>query len=246
MVAIKVLDLAMARNPQALGRFRREIEAGRLLDHPTIIKVLDSGVAENGDRYMVMELLEGRSLRDVLHEEKRLVAPRAVRLAIQVTNALVEAHGRGIIHRDLKPENIFETRDGRVKVIDFGLVKFTEDDPAGRTLTRKGMTVGSIQYMAPEAIEAAAPDPRSDLYALGIILYECIAGEHPIPATNVVQFLQMQREHVPLHLSRHAAADDCPPGLADLVMRLLEKDPARRLPSARALLAALVSEQVPF
>ena len=245
-VALKILDPGLTSNPQALGRFRREIEAGRQLNHPTIIEVLDSGVTEDGVCYMVMELLEGDSLRAILERDGRLAPARVVSIATQLTNGLVEAHGHGIIHRDLKPENIFIGAGDRVKVIDFGLIRFTEPDPLERRLTRKGMSLGSIQYLAPEAVDATLADERSDLYALGIVLYECLTGEHPIPATSIVTFLHMHRSHQPTPLQGHPKAAGCSPTLASLVMSMLEKDPAQRPKSARAVLAALVMDQELF
>lgn len=242
-VALKILDPTLTSNPQALGRFRLEIEAGRLLKHPTLIRLLDTGVSPEGACYMVVELLKGDTLRQLLDREGRLMPHRVERLATQLTNGLVEAHGHGIIHRDLKPENIFVGDGDQVKVIDFGLVRFTESDPAERRLTRRGMSLGSIQYLAPEAVDATRADARSDLYSLGIVLYECLTGAHPIPATNIVTFLHMHQTHVPASLHGHPAAPGCPPALATLVMSLLAKDPADRPQSARAVLATLVADQ---
>lgn len=242
-VALKILDPTLTTNPQALGRFRREIEAGRLLKHPTLIRLLDTGVTPEGACYMVVELLSGDTLRQLLDRERRLPPGRVQRIATQLTNGLVEAHGHAIIHRDLKPDNIFVGAGDQVKVIDFGLVRFTDADPNDRRLTRRGMSLGSIQYLAPEAVDATRADARSDLYSLGIILYECLTGEHPIPATNIVNFLHMHRTHVPTSLHGHPSAPDCPPALASLVMSLLSKDPADRPQSARAVLATLVADQ---
>ena len=242
-VALKLLDSAMAINPAASGRFRREVEAGRLLNHPAIIKVFDAGIADDGTWYMAMELLPGSSLRELLRRERRLVPTRVMRVGTQVANALVEAHGRGIIHRDLTPETIFVGPGDQVKVIDFGLVKFTENDPVERSLTRKGMSIGSAQYMAPEAIAGSVVDARADLYALGIILFECLTGSHPFPTNNLMVLLKLHQTEVPPNLDGHPKLRGCPPALTELVARLLAKRPEDRPPSARAVLAMLVAEQ---
>src|SRR5258708_17633775 len=172
-VAVKVLPVQLAENATALARFEREAKAVAALSHPNILSIFDFGTVD-GTAYAVMELLEGTTLRE------KLAAPipprKAIDYAVQMARGLAAAHGKGIVHRDLKPENVFVTADGRVKILDFGLAKMeVGDDSAERTLaglTEPGTVLGTAPYMSPEQVRGLPLDARSDLFSLGVMLYE--------------------------------------------------------------------------
>ncbi|NUN16139.1 MAG: serine/threonine protein kinase [Myxococcales bacterium] len=239
-VAIKVLEAGQGDHPVLQGRFLREIEASRLLSHPCIVKVFDTGTDPFGTKYIVMEYLKGESLRTKLDREKYLTVRDTLSLAIQLANALVEAHGFGLIHRDLKPDNVFWTETQQLKLLDFGLVRSITT--AGRRLTISGSTVGTARYMSPEQMEGVEVDERTDLYSLGLIMYEALLGFHPLGEMSFVDLLmnhQNRREFPPV-------ATACknrwiPSELAGLVDSLVKTDRALRPASARAILARLVT-----
>jgi serine/threonine protein kinase len=220
---------------QFSGRFEREARAISALNHPHICTLHDVG-----PNYLVMELVEGETLRDWLKRARPV--ERSVEVARQVLGALRAAHQAGVIHRDLKPANIMVRIDGYVKVLDFGLAKrvlvsgMVPSEVPGTDLSLPGQILGTIAYMSPEQIQGKETDPRSDLFAFGIILHEMLTSEHPWPRKSTVDTL-----HAILH-------DDPPPirtaalaGLATVVQKLLRKNPADRYPSAEAILDALAS-----
>ena len=183
-MAIKVLPGAFARDPERLRRFETEARAIATLDHPNILSIHDIGQHE-GAPYLVSECLEGHSLRQEL-TGGALPLRRAVEYGTQIAQGLAAAHDKGIIHRDLKPENVFVTQDGRVKILDFGLAKLVKPEGApdeGATLeaavqpTSLGVVLGTVGYMSPEQVRGEAADARSDIFALGTILYEMLSGE---------------------------------------------------------------------
>ncbi|MDL1950699.1 serine/threonine protein kinase, partial [Acidobacteria bacterium ACD] len=192
-VAVKVLPPEYATDPERLARFQLEARATGLLNDSNILTVYDVGT-HDGAPYVVEELVEGESLRERL-ERGPLPVRRAVDVAAQVARGLAAAHERGIVHRDLKPENVMIARDGRVKILDFGLAKLTgadEGDGVGGSSavkTRTGMVVGSVGYMSPEQVRGDRVDPRSDLFALGTILYEMLAGQRAFRRPTPVETL---------------------------------------------------------
>ncbi|MGE0786511.1 MAG: serine/threonine protein kinase [Sandaracinaceae bacterium] len=223
-VAIKVLQPALARNNRALSRFAREARASSRIDHPSVVKVFDFGYSERGLYFIVMELLEGRSLAEVLHDEGRLPPPRALNVLIQVAEAVARAHELGMIHRDLKPENIMVNRkDGeRVTVVDFGLTKAVNDDwDDGGKLTREGTLIGTPEYMSPEQWMGSGDDPRTDVYAFGVLAYETLSGDLPIDGNTIGQLMKahMTVEPPPLDEARLGLPDDLWP----LIRRCLTK-----------------------
>ncbi|WP_162159708.1 serine/threonine-protein kinase [Cystobacter fuscus] len=206
-VAVKFLIGEAASSPEAQARFAREARALALLDHPHIVRVHDFG-EEEGERYLVMELVEGRGLSELLP----LPPAEAVRVALQVCDALAYAHARGVVHRDIKPANILVDGDGRVKVTDFGIARIVRSEGRRDTLTAVHTVVGTPEYMAPEALAGAAPDPRMDVYAVGVLLHEMVTGR---PLT--------------------AGSPTLTGALGTMVRRAVALDPTRRYASAHAL-----------
>src|SRR5215470_2785264 len=173
-VAIKVLHRSLASDQGFVDRFRREARAAATLNHPNIVAVYDWG-AVDGIYYMVMEYVQGRSVRELLNADGSLAPAQAAEVLRQTLAALEHAHARGIVHRDLKPENILITNDGVVKLTDLGLARAFADAKN----TRAGAVTGTVQYLAPEQIRGEPADPRSDLYSLGIVAYELLTGDLP-------------------------------------------------------------------
>ena len=190
-VAIKVLPAAMAKDGERLRRFEQEAKATGMLNHPNILAVFDFGLYEDAP-YIVSELLEGQSLRELLRNGRPPVR-KAVDYAIQIAHGLAAAHEKGIVHRDLKPENIFTSKDGRVKILDFGIAKLSKPDvPDEETRfydsnvnTMAGAVMGTPGYMSPEQIRGKAADPRSDIFAFGAILYEMLSGKRAFDGASL-------------------------------------------------------------
>ncbi len=243
-VAVKVLPRAFAEDESRLRRFNLEAKAIAALSHPNILSLFDTGTLD-GLPYLVMELLDGATLRQRL-DQGQLQPKRAVEIGIQIASGLFAAHEKGIIHRDLKPENIFLTTGGQVKILDFGLAKLmpTMALPATGGTTEAGITsapegtlagvmVGSIHYMSPEHAKAGEVDPRSDIFSLGVILYEMLAGHRPFEGGSSVEILSaMLRDDPPPPTPPKGTL---PPGLGALVLHCLEKAPEDRFQSAKDL-----------
>ncbi len=235
-VAIKVLPASFSRDPDRLKRFEQEARAAGVLNHPNVTIVYDIG-QHDGAPYVVQELLEGETLRSEL-AGGRFSARKAIDYAIQIAQGLAAAHEKGIIHRDLKPENLFVTRDGRVKILDFGLAKLTQVEGSPSlseipTATEPGLVMGTLGYMSPEQIKAGPPDARSDIFALGVILYEMLAGERPFKGDSASETMAAILKEDPRDLS--ATNQNISPGLERLVHHCLEKSSERRFQSARDL-----------
>jgi serine/threonine-protein kinase len=234
MVALKLILAELVRSPAAAARFQREMKLTARIEHPNTIRVYDFGETE-GQLYLTMELLRGRTLAKALAEAGRLELPRLVRIATQVTRALSAAHSEGVVHRDLKPDNamLIEQYGERdvVKVLDFGIAKSLDQQDAGMTST--GAVVGTPAYMSAEQAMGRAVDQRSDLYSLGIMLYEMASGRVPFQAPAVTAMLVAHATEMPAPLAQ--VAPDIHPGLGALVDELLRKDPAARPQSARVV-----------
>ena len=232
-VAIKVLPGALASDPDALARFEREARAVAAINHPNILALHDVGT-HDGVAHAVTELLEGETLRKRL--ETGPPPPRkALEWAVQIALGLAAAHDRGIVHRDLKPENVFLTRDGRIKILDFGIAH--RDRPEGHidgnltTLTERGQFVGTPAYASPEQILGEPATPRSDLFSFGILLYELLTGTHPFLRESAVDTMTAILRLDPPPLAASVAG--APPAALRVIERCLEKQPAERPSSAR-------------
>ena len=245
-VAIKVLPENVSASPKAMERFAREARAVAALSHPGILAIHDFGT-EGRTSYAVTELLEGETLQDRL-DEGAIPARKAVELAVQIASGLASAHEKGIIHRDLKPANLFLTRDGRVKILDFGLATWrplsdqASDSQVALTQTKTrhseaGVVLGTVGYMAPEQVRGQAADHRTDIFALGCVLYEMLTGRRAFQRETSAETMTAVLREEPLDLS--TAKRVIPAGLERLVRRCLEKRPEERLQSARDLAIAL-------
>ena len=221
-VAVKILSPGLIGDEKLLNRFEREIKILKRLDHPNIVKYYGGGT-ENDQRYYVMQFINGGSLYDVIKRRGRLSWEQVIHIGRQVCSALEHAHNAGIIHRDLKPANLFLSTKGRLMLGDFGIARDTE----ATALTAAGKTVGTYAYMAPEQIDGAHPiSGRTDLYALGCLLYEALVGESPFVSDNPAEMLMQHINDDPHNVTEFAP--DCPVWLDKLIDRLLEKDPADR------------------
>ncbi len=238
-VALKLINPEVLTSPQVVGRFQREARVVSQLSHPNIVTVHDLGQTEDGILYLAMELVSGINLKELIDREGPLDPGRAVRLARGVATALAVAHKDKIVHRDLKPQNVMVTEDaeGREipKLLDFGIAKALESD--GSTLTSTGMLLGTPRYMSPEQAKGTEVDGRSDLYSLGIMLYEMLVGTVPFDAPSIPAVLIKHQSEVPTPPSK--LRPGLPAELQAVVLRLLEKDPARRFANAAALSDAL-------
>src|SRR5450631_1632138 len=242
-VAIKVLPSFVSQDPDRLRRFQQEAQAAAALNHPNILAVFQFGTFE-GSPYLVSELLEGDTLRQLL-QRGPLAVRKAIDIGIQVAHGLAAAHDKGIVHRDLKPENLFVTKDGRVKILDFGLAKLTQRVPesgdAGPTLTHQGtdpgMILGTVGYMSPEQVRGHTADSRADIFAFGAILYEMLAGKRAFQRPTSAETMTAILNEDPLGISQ--IVQNTPPGLQRVVHRCLEKNPEQRFQSASDLAFAL-------
>ncbi len=232
-VALKVLTSALSRDPSFVERFRREAQAAANLSHPNIVAVYDWG-QEEGTYFIVMEYIDGHSLRDVLRAQTRIEASRAAGIGAEVANGLSFAHKAGVVHRDVKPGNVLIEASGQVKVTDFGVARAD----ASEALTQTGSVMGTAAYFSPEQAQGLVVDGRSDVYSLGVVLYEMVCGTPPFVGENPVSVAyQHVREPVP---SLHARQPDVPPVLEQIIMTALEKDPTRRYQSSDDLRADLL------
>ncbi|WP_051807302.1 serine/threonine-protein kinase [Actinoplanes subtropicus] len=228
--AVKILDARSRADPAALERLRREARSVARLDHDNIVGMYDVDVADDA-AYLVMELVDGRSLAEIIARQGRLPVERAVSIAAQVCDALGAAHAAGVVHRDIKPSNILVDAAGVVKVCDFGVALL--DRAAGETaLTGADLVVGTCQYMAPEQAAGDPVDGRADLYAVGCVLYAMLAGAPPFVASHPIDVLELHLSEPPVPLRAFRA--DLPPDLHRLVDELLEKHAADRPESAWA------------
>jgi len=236
-VALKVLSRSLAEEERQVQRFKQEALTSSQLKHPNTIRVIDYGQSEDGYLYLAMELLEGQELSKVLRREGALNPYRAVKIARQVCKSMGEAHALNLVHRDLKPDNIFLCdffgEKDFVKVLDFGIAKFMEDVPGQESLTQTGFICGTPLYIAPEQALGRPVSPRTDLYSLGVILYEMLVGEPPFRADTPIAIVMRHIHDQPRTLREVKPDLAIPPELEQLVMSMLQKDPRQRPPSAQ-------------
>jgi serine/threonine protein kinase len=248
-VALKVLRAEYSKKPELVTRFQQEAISASRIKHPNVLDVFDFGQLEDGSFFLAMEYLSGRDLAGELTESVTIAPDRAVRIALQMCRALAAAHARGVVHRDLKPENVFlhATEDGDevVKIVDFGIAQLKGKDEKEegterrRRLTRTGMIFGTPEYMSPEQAKGSSVDLRSDIYALGIILYEMVTGAVPFTGTTFMAVLTAHMTQ-PVPPMRAIAPDvEFSGELEQAILRCLQKAPERRFQSMRELAIAL-------
>ncbi len=236
-VAIKVPYLQFESDVVFYSRFRREEEVGHRLDHPNIIKVL--APRHRSRMYIAMEYVDGISLRAIMRDERAMRAERALDFARQVCDAMVYMHSQGVVHRDLKPENVLITAGGKVKLMDFGIAL----DESARRLTWSGLstTIGTPDYMAPEQVSGRHGDARTDIYALGMMLFEMVTGNLPFAGTNVYTIMRAKAKEDPQPPSRFVPGLD--PQLEEIILRAIERSPRNRYQSAAEMLEDLKALQ---
>ncbi|EWM54625.1 Stk1 family PASTA domain-containing Ser/Thr kinase [Ruminococcus flavefaciens] len=220
-VAIKILKKEFAENEEFLRRFRNESKAIAVLSHPNIVKIYDVGFSEK-IQYIVMEYIDGITLKEYIEEEKVLTWKDTVHFVIQILRALQHAHDKGIVHRDIKPQNIMMFTDGTIKVMDFGIAKFAREE--GKTATDQA--IGSVHYISPEQASGNVTDAKSDIYSVGAMMYEMLTGRKPFDSDNPVAIAVMHMHDIPER--PRAINPDIPDGLEEIVLRAMEKDPDDR------------------
>ena len=228
-VAIKILRADLSTDAVSILRFEREAQAAAALAHPNIVEIYDVGDYK-GHHYIVMEYVTGKTLKQVIRSRGPLVNEEAVDIMKQLCSAISEAHSRGIIHRDIKPQNVIVKADGSIKILDFGIATAK----GSMQLTQANNVMGSVHYLAPELAKGEAASPQSDIYALGIVLYEMLAGDVPFKADQAVQIaLKHMREPMPDVRLINASV---PQSIANVITRATAKDPNNRYGSCREML----------
>jgi hypothetical protein len=240
-VAVKRLHPGLIADEEHAERFRREALLVARLSHSNLVRLLDRGEDADGP-YLVMELVDGENLKSLVRREGGLPPEEAVRICVEVGRALAYAHAQGVVHRDIKAQNVLLTPDGGVKLTDFGIARLMEAD-GEPGLTRTDMLVGSADYLSPEQADGRPVDARTDVYSLGIVLYECLTGRLPFPGEGFVA-VAMRHCSEPLPDPR-GLAPAVPGWLAATAQRAAAKEPSDRYPDAAALVAALLSQDEP-
>jgi len=235
VVAVKVLREVFSTDKQFVARFQREARAASVLKHPNIVRVFDYGQTD-GNYYIVMELIEGTDLRSYLSAHDVLDVDRAIIIAHDIALGLGAAHRRGIVHRDVKPQNVLIGSDGSIKLTDFGIVSLYKDANAER-LTTSGMTVGTVQYFAPEQAQGEIVTPAADVYALGIVTYEMLTGHPPFDGNSAVVVAMQHIQDKPEPPGQFNP--DIPAALEEIILRCLEKVPGARFPDGSQLARAI-------
>jgi serine/threonine-protein kinase len=230
-VAVKILFAEYAKDPLFVERFRREAMSAASLNHPNIVAVFDWGQVDS-TYYIAMEYVQGRTLSDILQKHERLTVLQACDIALDIAAALGEAHKAGVVHRDIKPANVIVSATGTVKVADFGIARAI-GAAVEQGLTQTGAVMGTATYFSPEQAQGGQPDPRSDLYSLGVILYEMLSGMPPFTGENAIAIAYKQVHDMPVPL--RVKNPEISPAFSAIVMKCLAKDPQRRYMSAAAL-----------
>jgi len=237
--AVKILRRELAASPQMVARFLREALAVNMIKHPSIIDIYEFGELADGRPFYVMELLEGRDLRKLLTERGRFAPEEVLEILRPVCSALEAAHGQGIVHRDLKASNIhIVDKNGQrvVKLLDFGIAKLMQPENAEAGLTVVGTRLGTSYTMAPEQIRGDGVDPRTDIYALGVVTYHLLTGQYPFRAETMTD---IERQHLESPPPRPSLAARVSPALDAVVLRAMDKNADRRFPNVKAFLQAL-------
>ena len=235
-VAVKLMHPRVQDDPDLLARFRREADVVARLDHPCIVRLLDRGSVEDDQPFIVFELVDGVSLKALIRQRGPLAPAEAASIASQVARGLELAHWSGIVHRDIKSHNVLVTDTGVAKLTDFGIARLLDGMQDG--LTRTGTVLGTSDYLAPEQARGLGVDGRTDVYALGVVLYEALTGQLPFPADSPMAVaLRQVRDPMP---DPREVRPDVPPYLAAIVLRACEKDPDGRFPSALDMADALM------
>ena len=229
IVAVKILKDEYLTNEEFLRRFRNESKAIAVLSHPNIVKIYDVSLGD-GIQYLVMEYVDGLTLKEYIDQQHVLRWKEAVHFTVQILRALQHAHDKGIVHRDIKPHNIMLLQDGTIKVMDFGIARFARDD--GRTVTDKA--IGSVHYISPEQARGDVTDEKSDIYSVGVMLFEMLTGKLPFDSDSAVSVALMQMQAVP-KMPRQLN-ETIPEGLEEITVRAMQKDPMQRYQSAAEML----------
>ncbi len=246
-LAIKVLLPEFGTVEGLAKRFQQEAQSASRLEHPGIIQVYDFGHTEEGQLFLVMAYLDGPSLTSIIHREAPLPPERAIPIAVQMCEALAHAHEQGVVHRDMKPDNVIVVqRDGIevVKLPDFGIARVTQGEGAAKGMTEVGMVFGTPEYISPEQAAGDPADARSDLYAVGAILYEMLAGRKVFLADTQVRYITQHMSTQPLPFAESAPGVAIPAALEQVVMTALAKSPAKRYATGRDFAEALLSLQL--
>jgi len=229
IVAVKILKEEYLSNDEFLRRFRNESKAIAVLSHPNIVKIYDVSLGD-GIQYLVMEYVDGITLKEYIEQQHVLKWKESVHFTVQILRALQHAHDKGIVHRDIKPHNIMLLQDGTIKVMDFGIARFARDD--GRTVTDKA--IGSVHYISPEQARGDISDEKSDIYSVGVMLFEMLTGKLPFDSDSAVSIALMQMQAIP-KMPRQLN-ETIPEGLEEITVRAMQKDPSQRYQSAAEML----------
>ncbi|MGN0690611.1 MAG: Stk1 family PASTA domain-containing Ser/Thr kinase, partial [Oscillospiraceae bacterium] len=229
VVAVKILKTEFSNDDEFLRRFRNESKAIAVLSHPNIVKIYDVGFTEK-IQFIVMEYIDGITLKEFMEQQGILKWKDAIHFIIQILRALQHAHDRGIVHRDIKPQNIMLFPDGTIKVMDFGIARFAREE--GKTLSDKA--IGSVHYISPEQARGDITDEKSDIYSVGVMLYEMLTGQKPFDADNPVSVALMHMQSKAKN--PREINETIPEGLEDIVIRAMQKDASKRYQSASEMI----------